>query len=715
MASCITPTFGSSTCPQVELTVVVQSQTATTATLAWELDYRAHGYAAYTGGNKKSYTAVVAGATVASGSYDINGKTGSYKIASGTKVVNKTTSAQTISFSCSMAFNITWSGTYGGTKSASGSLSISAKNSYTISYNSNSTGVTNMPGTQTKWAGQSIKIAGVWPLKTGHNFAGWATSSTGSVVYQPGSAYSADASVTLYAKWTPVNYTVSYNANGGSGAPGNQTKTYGVNILLSSTKPTRSGYNFKGWGTSASSTTVAYAAGGTYSQNASITLYAIWEIAYTKPRITNVSVDRCNSAGTLDDDGSYALVKFDWATDENVEYISITCDGVISDSMPSGKSGSVSKVVGVASLHVEESYPITIEVADTSGSTTRTATVPAASYILDFSPNGGVGIGEVAPDNDRLGINKITRFSKPKYFTTGATAVGTGYARVCVMTAKFSNRNASVAFVISQRGQSRPVSIVHMTFMNRADTIIEVANAYVIGNSTVYYVESGSSCEIWVMKSESYDTYVTLCDMYEATPYNNFGNYMVYDYTTEYAATLPSGAVKFANWIGVQGTNSRPVIMQHIGLANGVVLQGQLTSGGYANILAMNTSNQVELNWTSGGLKGRVMKQIWNGDSTAGGRLVVSEFPYYNIFVGRFLVQNNYITAIGLKSGGLSGTINFSAVYKDANYYWIFSCNMQYYNSTSYNILNCAAKYSSWNNSTVNAVECHILGLFGVL
>lgn len=43
-----------------------------------------------------------------------------------------------------------------------------------------------------------------------------------------------------------ASYTVSYKANGGSGAPGNQTKYYGQTLTLSSTKPTRSGYIFNG-------------------------------------------------------------------------------------------------------------------------------------------------------------------------------------------------------------------------------------------------------------------------------------------------------------------------------------------------------------------------------------------------------------------------------------------------------------------------------------
>lgn len=74
------------------------------------------------------------------------------------------------------------------------------------------------------------------------------------------------------------SYTVSYNANGGSGAPAAQTKTPGTALTLSTTVPTYTGRTFQGWGTSASDTTVDYAAGASYTTDADITLYAIWKL-----------------------------------------------------------------------------------------------------------------------------------------------------------------------------------------------------------------------------------------------------------------------------------------------------------------------------------------------------------------------------------------------------------------------------------------------------
>lgn len=74
-------------------------------------------------------------------------------------------------------------------------------------------------------------------------------------------------------------YTIAYDANGGSGAPSSQTKTYGTNLTLSSTKPTKTGYTFEGWALSkadADDGTWYYQAGGTCGKNENLTLYAVW-------------------------------------------------------------------------------------------------------------------------------------------------------------------------------------------------------------------------------------------------------------------------------------------------------------------------------------------------------------------------------------------------------------------------------------------------------
>ena len=81
----------------------------------------------------------------------------------------------------------------------------------------------------------------------------------------------------VYSGNVKTQLTISYNANGGSGAPGTQTVTSGSSLKLSSSKPTRVGYTFQGWGTSSGSTSVSYKSGTSYIFNETITLYAVWK------------------------------------------------------------------------------------------------------------------------------------------------------------------------------------------------------------------------------------------------------------------------------------------------------------------------------------------------------------------------------------------------------------------------------------------------------
>ena len=108
--------------------------------------------------------------------------------------------------------------------------------------------------------------------------------STSNKVFSQSKAYKSsefcDASsnsctVVLGVNWQDA-YKISYDANGGSGAPKSQTKEKDKNITLSGTKPTRSGYTFLYWNTKKDGSGDSYMSGGTYIDNESVTLYAQW-------------------------------------------------------------------------------------------------------------------------------------------------------------------------------------------------------------------------------------------------------------------------------------------------------------------------------------------------------------------------------------------------------------------------------------------------------
>lgn len=136
------------------------------------------------------------------------------------------------------------------------------------------------------------------------------TKST-SDIYGFNNTYPDTATIT----YTKNSYTVSYNANGGSGAPSSQTKIYGESLTLSSTKPTKGNgsstatstfaitgngnggyfgttsttttsitatkstpqtitYTFGTWNTKQDGSGTSYNSGGSYTSNSAATLYA---------------------------------------------------------------------------------------------------------------------------------------------------------------------------------------------------------------------------------------------------------------------------------------------------------------------------------------------------------------------------------------------------------------------------------------------------------
>lgn len=118
---------------------------------------------------------------------------------------------------------------------------------------------------------------------TGNSNSGyWNLTSTLSGTSQQ---YPATIEVVLHVRTPIPTYTLTYNANGGSGAPAKQTFKDGTTVTISATRPTKSGHEFKGWAKTQTATTAQYTPGQigvTFTGNT--TLYAVWEL------ITSVEV-----------------------------------------------------------------------------------------------------------------------------------------------------------------------------------------------------------------------------------------------------------------------------------------------------------------------------------------------------------------------------------------------------------------------------------------
>lgn len=259
---------------------------------------------------------------------------------------------------------------------------------------------TNIGGTKTfritmPTSGQSKKIGFSATVNTGVNPA----------------TISASGEYTLSAiTW---EHTVSYNANGGTGAPDTQKKIYGSVLTLSSVRPTRDGYVFMGWATS-SAGDVAYMPGATYGADADVTLYAVWQIAYIKPTITGLTALRCDSKGSPKSDGTYIKVTGSWQVDQTlnnsnkatsvrIDYQETASGSPVkaSETYPNTTSGKISQVIGNGKISTGSVYFVIVTITDLNGSKQEEVIVPAQFRALDVANKGrSIAFGGTASDSE---------------------------------------------------------------------------------------------------------------------------------------------------------------------------------------------------------------------------------------------------------------------------------------------------------------------------
>lgn len=173
---------------------------------------------------------------------------------------------------------------------------------YTLTYDAN--GGSGAPSSESNIL--STTISSAIPIRDGYDFLGWGTSSSAtSASYVAGDTISLSSDTTLYAIWRIKTYEVTYNANGGSGAPSTQHKVHDIALTLSSTRPTRNSlnsgnyvvtldfnndiyiqesltaaiitrYSFVCWTTNLNGAGTSYRPGESYTTNAPLSLYALY-------------------------------------------------------------------------------------------------------------------------------------------------------------------------------------------------------------------------------------------------------------------------------------------------------------------------------------------------------------------------------------------------------------------------------------------------------
>lgn len=384
---------------------------------------------------------------------------------------------KTCSFACTAGINVTLSGTYYGTVSASGngtfntiarastissvtsSVAINGTNAVTVnisraassfthtvvfSFGSYSKTTTDV-GTSTSYAIPTSWINAI-PKATSGTAKVTVTTYSGST--KIGSAVSKNFTVTVPASVVPTISSVAV-----ADTTTNQT-TYG-NMVQGKSKPkftiTAAGaysstitayktvFESKTY-TGATPTASAITKSGTVTAKITVTdsrgrtasVDKSWTVvAYSAPKITSFQGFRCLADGTENYDGTYlnAAVKYSVSALNNKNTANYTLEYKLSSattwtSLASGSAYSLSESIISAKeiLGVDNSYDVRLSVSDAFTTVRSIIDIPTAFTLLDFNASGrGLAFGKVSEKTEGV------EFGLPAFFSYGETPSSVTY------------------------------------------------------------------------------------------------------------------------------------------------------------------------------------------------------------------------------------------------------------------------------------------------
>lgn len=269
-------------------------------------------------------------------------------------------------------------------------------NAAAINYNANPPAGRTAGGQGTaNWTGhtgdtQAIGANG-WTLD-GYTFIGWNTSADGKgTAYAPGTTWTANGTLTLYAQWTPGQAGLTYDGNGATGGKTDpQPGKTDEKINVRDNGFTRDGYTFVTWNTQAGCKGKAVDPGDEWTLQGSGTLYACWagtaqNLAYHGNGATggNTAVQSGKTGDELTTNANgftrdgYTFVRWDTAKDGSGTAYGEGKNGVSQYTMkPAGNDLYAIWKANPASIVYRNGYPNTTgSTPDTTGSTGDTVTV----------------------------------------------------------------------------------------------------------------------------------------------------------------------------------------------------------------------------------------------------------------------------------------------------------------------------------------------------
>lgn len=309
---------------------------------------------------------------------------------------------------------------------------------------------------------------GPWDVTTTGSVSG-CTAGISDIQYSTDGVSTRSWSFTAAAD-AQVTYTIGYNANGGTGAPSSQAKTYGVALTLSTTRPTRANssagsyvvtlnanggsvsspsltasrttsYAFSKWNTAANGSGTNYNPGGSYTANAAATLYAQWTGTTTTAVVTLPTPTRTGYTFRF------------WGTSTSA------ASGYTGSYTPSGN-------ITLYAIWQANSYTVTF---NANGGTT-----PTASKSVTYASTYGT-----LPTPTRAGYAFLGWFTAQ----SGGTQV-TASTTVTITAAQTLYAHWKVQAILRVKSGSS-VSVANMIYVKSGASVTQVLGVYSVSNGVV--------------------------------------------------------------------------------------------------------------------------------------------------------------------------------------------------------------------------------------
>ena len=246
-----------------------------------------------------------------------------------------------------------------------------------------------------------------WALKEGYTFKEWNTEPDGSgTSYREGDKFKNlttvnNSIIRFYAIVLPINYEISFDANGGTGTMNHEILTYDSESNLTKNTFTREGYTFKEWNTKADGSGTSYnneqnVKNLSSMENAIVDLYAQWQPIKYKIKF-------------------YANGGTGAPREQEVQYDKVTS----LDKNTFTKSGYLFKEWNTELDGSGTSYSDEQEILNLSNSTNQIIELYAQwqpiKYKIKFYANGGTG----APREQEVQYDKVTSLDKNTFTKSG--------------------------------------------------------------------------------------------------------------------------------------------------------------------------------------------------------------------------------------------------------------------------------------------------------